>query len=333
MSILHFYLIFILIIFNLFNLFLIKFLSKKYNLYDEPNHRKLHTEPTSYLGGILFFLSNFIYLTYFKTYLFESHFLIYNFSHIYSLIFISSLIFFIGLLDDKIDLNPLKKTIIFIILISSAVLIDSELVISKLNFEIINKTLNLKGFSVLFTILCIYIFINSCNMYDGADLQLGLYFLIVIFYLIFKSGYVNIFIPLIIPLIIFLLANFKKFCFLGNNGSHFLGYIIAAFIIKFYNIGILFHVEQVLILMLVPGLDLVRLFFSRLLNNRKFFVSDLNHIHHILSKNRSKYSVQLIIIIMNISPIIVGELTGSYLAGIIIGILSYYFIIFKKVLT
>lgn len=333
MSILQFYLIFILIIFNLFNLFLIKFLSKKYYLYDEPNQRKLHTKPTSYLGGILFFLSNFFYLTYFKTYLFESHFLIYNFSHIYSLIFISSLIFFVGLLDDKIDLNPLKKTIIFIILISSAVLIDSELVILKLNFEIINKTLNLKGFSVLFTILCIYIFINSCNMYDGADLQLGLYFFIIIFYLIFKSGYINIFIPLIIPLIIFLFGNFKKFCFLGNNGSHFLGYIIAVFVIKFYNIGILLYVEQVLMLMLVPGLDLVRLFFSRLLNNRKFFESDLNHIHHILSKNRSKYLTQLIILLMNISPIIVGELTGSYFSGIIIGILSYYFIIFKKILT
>ena len=117
--------------------------------------------------------------------------------------FVSSLIFFVGLMDDKIDLNPLKKTIIFMIFISSAVLIDSEMVISKLNFEIINKSLNLKGFSVMFTILCIYIFINSCNMYDGADLQLGLYFFIVILYLIFKSGYVNIFIPIIVPLLIF----------------------------------------------------------------------------------------------------------------------------------
>ena len=332
MSILQFYLIIILIIFNLLNLVLIKVVSRKYYLYDEPSQRKLHTKPTSYLGGVLFFLSNFFYLTYFKTYIFESHFLIYNFSHIYSLLFVSSLIFFIGLLDDKIDLNPLKKTIIFTILISSAVLIDSELVILKFNFEIINKSLNLKGFSFLFTILCIYIFINSCNMYDGADLQLGLYFFIVILYLIFKSGYVNIFTPLIVPLIIFLIANFKKFCFIGNNGSHYLGYIIALFVIKFYNIGVLLYVEQVLMLMLVPGLDLVRLFFTRLINNRKFFASDLNHIHHILSKNRSNFLVQLIILLMNISPIIIGELSGSYLVGVLFGILSYYLIIFKKLL-
>ena len=84
--------------------------------------------------------------------------------------------------------------------------------------------------------------------------------------------------------------------------------IIALFVIKFYNIGVLLYVEQVLMLMLVPGLDLVRLFFSRLINNRKFFASDLNHIHHILSKNRSNFLAQLIILLMNISPIIIGEL-------------------------
>ena len=61
MNILQVYLLLILIIFNLFNLFLIKFLSRKYNLYDEPNHRKQHTKPIPYLGGILFFLSNFLF--------------------------------------------------------------------------------------------------------------------------------------------------------------------------------------------------------------------------------------------------------------------------------
>ena len=50
-------------------------------------------------------------------------------------------------------------------------------------------------------------------MYDGADLQLGLYFLFIIIYLILKSGYINIFIPLLIPLLIFLVSNFKTFAF------------------------------------------------------------------------------------------------------------------------
>ena len=62
MNILQVYLLLILIIFNLINLFLIKFISRKYNLYDEPNYRKQHTKPIPYIGGILFFLSNFFYL-------------------------------------------------------------------------------------------------------------------------------------------------------------------------------------------------------------------------------------------------------------------------------
>ena len=83
----------------------------------------------------------------------------------------SSFIFLTGLLDDKIDLSPLKKTIILIILISSSVMIDDDLLITKLNFELIEKDLSLKNFSLFFTILCIYIFINASNMFDGADLN------------------------------------------------------------------------------------------------------------------------------------------------------------------
>lgn len=319
----------ILISLNLLILKLIIFLSKNYQLYDLPNSRKLHTKPISYLGGFLFFISNFAYLLYFKTFIFESHFLIYNLSHIFSLVFISSFIFLTGLLDDKVDLDPLKKTIILVILISSSVMIDGDLLIKKLNFELIEKEFFLKNFSFFFTILCVYIFINASNMFDGADLQLGLYFVVVIIYLYFKSSFINIFAPLIIPLIIFLFANFKKICFMGNNGSHFLGYILSIFIIKFYNLGILKTVEEVIIIMLIPGLDLIRLFINRVLNNKKFFESDLNHIHHILTRSKNKYLVQLIILIFNISPIIIAEIIGSYLIGIIFGILGYVFLLRK----
>ena len=128
-----------LIVLNLLVLKLIIFLSKTYQLYDLPNDRKLHTQPVSYLGGLLFFLSNFTYILYYKTLIFESHFLVYNLSHIFSLLFVSSFIFFTGLLDDKVDLSPLKKTIILIILISSSVMIDDDLLIIKLNFEFIEK--------------------------------------------------------------------------------------------------------------------------------------------------------------------------------------------------
>lgn len=329
MEILNIYFYATLVLINLITLKLISFLSKKYNFYDLPNERKLHSQPTSYFGGILFFLSNFFYILYFKTLVFESHFIIYNLSHIFSLIFISSFIFLVGLIDDKVDLSPLKKTIFLIILISSSVMIDGDLLISKLNLELIDKELQLKNFAFFFTILCIYIFINASNMFDGADLQLGLYFFVIIIYLYFKSDFLNIFAPLIISLTIFLFANFKKICFMGNNGSHFLSYVLSIFIIKFYNMGILNTVEEVVIVMLIPGLDLIRLFIKRVLNNKKFFESDLDHVHHIIARSKSKYLVQIIVLIFNISPIIVAEIVGSYFIGIIFGVISYFFLIRK----
>ena len=61
------------------------------------------------------------------------------------------------------------------------------MVIKSIKFELIDKEFNLKNFSVFFTIICIYIFINACNMYDGADLQLGIYFLVFILIEVFNS--------------------------------------------------------------------------------------------------------------------------------------------------
>ena len=166
-------------------------------------------------------------------------------------------------------------------------------------------------------------------MFDGADLQLGLYFFVLIIYLYFKNNYLNIFFPIIIHLIIFLIANFKNFCFMGNNGSHCLSYILSIFIIKFYNIGLLSSVEEVVIIMLIPGLDLIRLFIKRVLNNKKFFEPDLDHIHHILGRRLNKYLVQLIILLLIIIPVIISEISGFYIIGIVFGILSYFMLLRK----
>lgn len=328
LSIVYFYLFLILINFSLIPL--IKVLSIKFNLYDFPNKRKLHLKPISYLGGTFFLISHFFYLLFYKNIFFDSHNMLLNLSNIYSLIFVSVLVFFLGLLDDKIDINPLKKTILLLSLFTSAVLIDDQIVIENINFEIIQKNLNLKSFSFFFTIACIYIFVNACNMYDGADLQIGIYFFTILIYLIYKTSYFNLFIPIFIPLVFFLFLNFKKFVFIGNSGSHFVSYIIALLLIKFYNVKILESVEEVIILMLVPGLDLCRLFFSRIINNKKFFHSDLNHIHHKLLKKYTKHNVQIILFFLNLFPIILAEIIGSYLIGIIVGLISYFYIIIKK---
>ncbi len=321
----------ILTILNILLIPVIKVLSKKYSLYDIPGDRKLHSEPTQYLGGLFFLVSNFFLLCFYKNLYFDSNNLILNTSNIYSIIVVSSLIFFVGLLDDKVDLDPLKKTILLLSLFSSAVLIDNQIAIKSLSFEIIDRTFNLKAFSFFFTIVCIFIFVNACNMYDGADLQIGIYFSVIVIYLIYKTNYFLFFLPIIIPLIIFLFLNFNKIIFIGNNGSHFLSYIFSVLLIKFYNLQILVSVEEVLILMIIPGLDLTRLFFSRVLNNKKFFHSDLDHIHHRLHKKHTKNKVQVILFLLTSSPIIFAEIFGSYLLAIILGISLYILIIIKKI--
>ena len=167
-------------------------------------------------------------------------------------------------------------------------------------------------------------------MFDGADLQIGIYYFVIIIYLIYKTSYLHFFWPIIIPLFFFLYLNLRKLIFIGNNGSHFVSYIFSILLIKFYNVEILKSVEEVIILMLIPGLDLSRLFFSRILNNKKFFHSDLDHIHHRLLKKYSNYKVQTILFFLHLAPIMLAEIIESYLIGILTGFLAYFLIIKKN---
>ena len=66
-------------------------------------------------------------------------------------------------------------------------------------------------------------------------------------------------------------------------------------IIKSYNAQNFANAEIVLLLLLYPGLDLIRLFFIRILNGKHPFSKDLNHIHHLLLKRNNYLKVNLVI--------------------------------------
>ena len=57
------------------------------------------------------------------------------------------------------------------------------------------------------------------------------------------------------------------------------------------------------LLLLLPGLDLLRLTFIRLLKNKNPFYGDRNHIHHLLTNRFSLFISNSILIIMGILPI------------------------------
>ena len=281
----------ILVLFFFLNLNII---SSKLNIYDKSdNERKFHKSKVPPIGGLIFFSIFLIYI-FIISFINDSKFFFHE-KHVAVLFLTSLLIFLTGLIDDKIGLSSNKKIILFLILISTIVLNDNELIIFFLRTLSFDKTFALGNISIPFTIFCFFVFINAFNMFDGINLQSGLYLLTIFLFFIYKGVEPLLFIPLVFTCLVFLYYNFKSRIFLGNCGSYFLPFIIAAFIIK-SNIKLsLISLEEILILMIIPGIDLIRLFCKRLVQGKSPFIADRSHIHHLLS---AKYNETMSVIII-----------------------------------
>lgn len=298
------YLILNIIFFLFFNKF-----SKKINIYDFPNHRKLHKDKVSLAGGIFVFISIYFYLFYLA--IFDPSYskkIFFLTTQHFTFFLISFFFFIIGLFDDKNNLSANKKISIFLILILFAVSIDTELQVQILYFSFFEKNILLENFKLIFTIFSIFIFINALNMYDGSNCQLGNYVLFFILYLSFKSQS-SFILSFVIPIVFFIYLNMRNLTFMGNSGTYFLGFFLSFIIIKIYNNGFgILTCDEIFLLMFYPVIDLARLFFFRIFRNKNPLTGDRNHIHHILeSKYKSNLKVQTILITLTIVPLLLHE--------------------------
>ena len=99
--------------------------------------------------------------------------------------------------------------------------------------------------------------------------------------LILGSSLGSLDIVLIISLLVLSVVNYQNHLFLGNSGTTFLsGYMIYTLISNNYEYQV--NVWQVISLFLIPGVDMVRLFFTRISLSRSPLDRDTLHFHHIL---------------------------------------------------
>ncbi len=321
--------IIIFLILNLLNLTLFDWYSRKIILIDEPNEeRKIHSKSVSKIGGFLFLL-NFILILIFS-YLFD---LEDNSSFLYSLsdylsIFLGGILFFyLGYYDDKFYINAFRRLIFSSLILVGLLLIDNDLNITYLNFSFIEEQIYTERFSIYFTVLCILLFLNAFNMFDGINLQSGIYFIFILSVIIFKNFLIILPIIFIFCSIVFLYLNYRQRLFLGNNGSMLIAFIISFLLIKAHNESYLFA-DEIFLIMLVPGIDMLRLFTSRLLNGKSPFKADNFHLHHIILNNHSLIKTNLIIQSLIILPYILSLLSGMIILSILVTLILYSFVFF-----
>tara|TARA_B100002052_G_scaffold292999_1_gene315454 strand:+ start:896 stop:1897 length:1002 start_codon:yes stop_codon:yes gene_type:complete len=322
--------IYIILIF-ITNILLFSFLSlisKKLNLIDYPNNNlKLHKKPTPLLGGIFIYVN---ILVYFIFLLFNQDLrpeILASNKSLFNFIFLSSTFFFVGFFDDKIKISANLKFILFIIISFIAVLVDKNLVISKLTFSFMSKEIFLENFSIFFTVLCIVLFVNAFNMFDGINCQASLYALL-LFLIIFLQG-LDIYIALtfLIPLLFILILNFKNIIFLGNTGSYLIPVILAQIFILSYNKNT-FLADEIILLLIFPGLDMLRLFIQRSLKKVNPFSGDKNHIHHLLLRNANILFTLFLTVVVSVSFYIVYFYTNFNILFFLISIVIYYIFIY-----
>lgn len=297
-------------------------IAKIINLYDIPNqNRKIHLLPIPPIGGI-FLIINLFFIA-----LVDLYFGIFNFNY---LVFFgySVSIFFIALLDDIFNLTPFKKFFFISLIVFSLLFFNDDKLISKIAFDFYYVSIEGYFLKFFFTWLCVMLFLNAINLYDGVNGQLATYAIFIFLFFLYEKIFFNLSLFILVFLIVFLYHNLKGKIFLGDNGSFVIGFLIAFIVITNNSTPSYLKGEKIFLLMFLPGLDMLRIFIERLANKRNPFIGDQTHIHHLLIKKFSEKKIFFINILMYSIPIILSYKINNLLL-IFILIISYLLFIYK----
>jgi UDP-N-acetylmuramyl pentapeptide phosphotransferase/UDP-N-acetylglucosamine-1-phosphate transferase len=249
---------------------------------DKINHRSSHKTIATRSGGLSIAITISIISFYF--YLIGSD--IYNFSLLIPLI----LLLMIGLYDDIYNVDFKLKFIFQII--AAKLIVDSGLIIDNLHGLFGIYELN-RFIAHIITIFIVVAIINAINFIDGIDgLAITIVTTFIILFELFSSevtpfrNFTIIIISTIVPLYYF---NFrlKNKIFLGDSGSLFLGGIVSIYTLYIlsnnYIIKSNFDLNKIIFVFSIlsyPIVDIIRIFFKRIISGASPFLADKNHIHH-----------------------------------------------------
>ncbi len=270
----------------------------KYGFFDEPSNRKEHKVKLTRVGGIAIVTTSLITMAIASTLYSSQHSSFADSTAILSTIIVcSACFFFIGLIDDIYSISPWPR-----LALGGMVSFYSwrnGLSIDSISFPFLDNFLspiNLSWpFSLLITILWICGIVNAINWIDGLDgLAAKVSGLILLGFLSFNLFNNQIYLCIIAASIAgscigFLFHNSHPATILmGDSGSYFLGYNIAALSIpianpeSFYNNINNGNFLLPLLLLIYPISDMLIVILKRIYSRLSPFYPDRNHFHHFL---------------------------------------------------
>ena len=286
--------------------------------------KKLHNKPIPLIGGWIFLFNLILFLVLKQWDLLSLE---------KNIILCSFFFLLIGIMDDKYNLSAYSKFISLAIVLFVFFSYNENLIISDLKIYDYNIILN-SNIRIFFSVFCVLLFVNAFNLFDGINLQSSLYGIYFLIFLFYKGLFLEIILIVIVSLILIIYLNSKNKIFMGDSGTLFLGSFISLLVIANYNIENSLTIDQIFLLMFLPGVDMFRLFVQRIFYKQSPFAGDREHLHHYLLKIYGFKFTILFIHAISILPLILSFFIDSKF--VIIFFITFYlslFIFLKKKLT
>lgn len=304
-------------------------------LFDSTGSRKIHKGVIPRLGGIAFFPSILFSFTIVLGFILKYNPIELNELHIDNLVpylFLCGallLMFLTGIVDDLIGVKYRAK--LFMQLIAAVLIVFSGVCIPEFfGFLWIHRIDDWIGW--LLTGFMVISVVNAMNLIDGIDgLAAGLSMVAFVFYSIiffFAGQYTFSMLGAACTgtLLSFFYFNVfgeekkRKKIFMGDTGSLTIGIFLIFCGLKILHLGeepITMDYNPMILgisPLIVPLFDVVRVFFSRLLNRRNPFLPDKNHIHHkLMASGISQRTTMISIVVLSMFFIVINMFLSTYL--------------------
>lgn len=287
--------------------------SKKQGLIDQPNERKIHTKPVSRLGGVAIWASTML------TFLFLVFLSYYPYGSLLSGILLgSTLMFFLGLIDDIYTLKAKFKLFIQIAIATLVYLLGVKI---DTVFNPFGGVIHLGYFSYFITVLWIVGISNAVNFIDGVDGLAGSVITVnsitlgIIAVSMVPPNTISALIGFILAgsTLAFLTYNFNPAkIFMGDSGALFSGFLLATLSITGVMKAAALAIILPFVVLAVPIIDITYSSLRRISKGKSPFVADAEHIHHKLLK--AGFTQNMTVAILTAVAIVAGAI-ASYSVG------------------
>jgi len=286
------------LIFNFYLTPVIIRVAKSKRIFDQPDQRKSHSRAVPTLGGIGMYVSIVVVsLSLINVCGVSNMELSTSFTALPAVIAGITVLFFIGLKDDLINIRAWKKLAAEIVAVIILVVIGNLRLSSFQGmFHIFDlRYLTSMGVSAIIGIAII----NAFNLIDGIDglassIAILASFIFGLFFALSNDWEYAIFCAIIIGTMIpfFLYNVFGKTnkIFMGDTGSLILGFLMTVLVFRFNELNVRYQLFPhftaapafSFAVLILPVFDTIRVMAIRLYRHQGIFTADRRHIHHIL---------------------------------------------------